>query len=453
MAAQNYVKNLQDEAICSICLEYFKEPVTLPCGHNFCQPCIAQHLAKSETTMACPQCRETTHQRNFQPNKQLAKLVEIVKQMEADQAGTTRGETMCERHQEALKVFCEEDQAPICLVCHLSQEHRGHSCFPIDEASRDYLQRINTEKQKVLAAFQHLKHFLEEQEGLLLAQLEQLKETSVTIRDEYLGKFSDEVTRLSTLIAEVENKCQQPASEFLQGIRITLSRCEEKTFQKATDIAPELEKSLNKISKKITVLTTTLKKCKGILSKELKKEEKDTFLDAYQTVNVTLDVETANPFLILSADLKSVRLGTEEQVLPITPKRFLSDYCVLGKEGFISEKVTFVVNVGHSSGWAIGLARESVKRKPRVNFKIEEGIWGLYCARGEYQTLTLPCTKLSLPWKPKKIRALLDYEGGEVVFCDEENSNEIYHFKASFTEKIFPFCWIPGLHAELRFCS
>uniref|UniRef100_A0A670HM03 Zinc finger RING-type eukaryotic domain-containing protein n=1 Tax=Podarcis muralis TaxID=64176 RepID=A0A670HM03_PODMU len=37
-AAERPVKDLCDESTCSICLEYFKDPVTIPeCGHNFCR--------------------------------------------------------------------------------------------------------------------------------------------------------------------------------------------------------------------------------------------------------------------------------------------------------------------------------------------------------------------------------------------------------------------------------
>ncbi|CAN0289411.1 unnamed protein product [Lampetra fluviatilis] len=48
---------------CSICLDEFKVPVSLPCGHTFCKECIENHWSKALQGKAappfmCPQCRK-----------------------------------------------------------------------------------------------------------------------------------------------------------------------------------------------------------------------------------------------------------------------------------------------------------------------------------------------------------------------------------------------------------
>lgn len=45
----------------------------------------------------------------------------------------------CERHRkQAQLLFCEDHGETICLVCSLSQEHRGHWVRPIEEAALEY---------------------------------------------------------------------------------------------------------------------------------------------------------------------------------------------------------------------------------------------------------------------------------------------------------------------------
>uniref|UniRef100_A0A674JYQ6 Uncharacterized protein n=1 Tax=Terrapene triunguis TaxID=2587831 RepID=A0A674JYQ6_9SAUR len=135
MAARSRVKDLQEAVICSICLAYFNDPVILKCGHNFCRSCISQYCKESKTSPSypCPQCREPFQEGEFQPNRQLRNVVEIAKKFPEP-----RGKKACEKHEELLKLFCEVDQTPICVVCRESRSHKDHSVLPVDEAAVDY---------------------------------------------------------------------------------------------------------------------------------------------------------------------------------------------------------------------------------------------------------------------------------------------------------------------------
>ncbi|XP_046690320.1 E3 ubiquitin-protein ligase TRIM39 [Silurus meridionalis] len=46
----------EQELTCSICLDLFSEPVSTPCGHNFCQSCIGGYWASS-SECTCPLCK------------------------------------------------------------------------------------------------------------------------------------------------------------------------------------------------------------------------------------------------------------------------------------------------------------------------------------------------------------------------------------------------------------
>lgn len=49
----------EENLLCSICLEVFSRPVTIPCGHNFCHDCITNHWESCSTLLKCPLCKET----------------------------------------------------------------------------------------------------------------------------------------------------------------------------------------------------------------------------------------------------------------------------------------------------------------------------------------------------------------------------------------------------------
>ncbi|XP_044857378.1 tripartite motif-containing protein 15-like [Mauremys mutica] len=114
-----------------------------------------------------------------------------------------------QRHLESLKK--ERDEI-------LSYKSSG------ENTSQELLKQLKTEREKIVLEFQELHQFLEEQERLLLAHLEELNKEIEKRRDEYVAKLSEELSSFSSLISEMEQKCQLPASEFLQDIKGTLSR-------------------------------------------------------------------------------------------------------------------------------------------------------------------------------------------------------------------------------------
>ncbi|NXI53763.1 TRIM7 ligase, partial [Chloroceryle aenea] len=145
--------------------------------------------------------------------------------------------------------------------------------------------------------------------------------------------------------------------------------------------------------------------------------------------DLTLDPDSANHLLILSADLKSVRMGCRRQELPDNPKTFDTNSRVLATTGFKSGR----------RGWAFGGAKESGRRKGLTQFSPEEGIWAVQQNGGRYWAVTSPQrTPLCLSQKLSKVRVYLDYEGEEVSFYNAENMQHIFTFHVPFQEKVFP---------------
>ncbi|KAG6921706.1 tripartite motif containing 10 [Chelydra serpentina] len=281
MASATPVQEIQEETKCPICLEYLTDPVTIQCGHNFCQVCITQHCEtwteQGSGPLCCPSCRARIQKGALQNNYQLANIVKKIKQLDFKPGK----ENLCERHGKALDLFCEADGEAVCVVCWRSPEHRSHPVLLLDEAAQKHQEKIQAhlktlreEREKLLGSkvtgegkspeylvrasllnhlilflFQQLHQFLEEQERLLLAQLEMLGKEIMKIQNENTTKASEEIS----LLSELEGKCQKPASEFLQDIRSTLSRCEKGKFQQP-EIFPELEKRLSDFSQKTLAL-------------------------------------------------------------------------------------------------------------------------------------------------------------------------------------------------------
>uniref|UniRef100_A0A4W5PNI5 Tripartite motif containing 39 n=1 Tax=Hucho hucho TaxID=62062 RepID=A0A4W5PNI5_9TELE len=134
------LEELHSELSCPVCLELFREPVILECGHHFCRVCITQCWeAKSDEHPTCPQCRKTCPQK-LRPNSLLCNVVDSVRRARSMdlKPGDTERPDLCEEHEEKLKLYCEDDQLAICLVCGMSRAHKTHNVIPINEAFENY---------------------------------------------------------------------------------------------------------------------------------------------------------------------------------------------------------------------------------------------------------------------------------------------------------------------------
>uniref|UniRef100_A0A8C3JRL2 Zinc finger protein RFP-like n=1 Tax=Calidris pygmaea TaxID=425635 RepID=A0A8C3JRL2_9CHAR len=451
MAARTPLEILQDEARCSICLEIFQDPVSIHCGHSFCRSCIIETWEGLTTNFSCPQCREMGDQKSVRPNRELAKVSEAAKslnlQRDREEEG---GENLCEKHQEPLKLFCQDDKRLLCVVCDRSKVHRDHSVVPVDEAAQEYkvrglwmfrdkgpeapgvgTERTEAAKQEIVRTYRKMHEFLEKQESSLLAQLEQLDTEITKAHEEILQRLLEETTSLGTLIEEMERTYQQPDWELLK--RETLSH--------SLEISPQLEKKFSDFTEKSADIKELLEKFQGTEGRSRK-----------ANVIMTLDPETANARLYLLEDCKLVRWEFCEQDLPSNPGRFKFEPCVLGSKGFKSGWHRWDVEVLREGVWAIGVAKESVPRDRVLHLKPDEGEWALRHNRNGYEALTSTnVTPLTLRSVPKRIRICLDYEKGRVVFFDAESKERIFAFPpASFQgERVFPWLMLTG-HAQLK---
>lgn len=160
-------------------------------------------------------------------------------------------------------------------------------------------------------------------------------------------------------------------------------------------------------------------------------------------VDVTLDPDSANPWLQLSQDRRQVRHLGAWQDLPDHPDRFDTVVIVLAREGFTSGRHYWEVQVGDKDDWYLGVARSSINRKGRISVSTTQGYWALAMKKGQgYRVSTSPPTLLALEPKPKRVGIYLDYEEGQVSFYDVRARTHIYTLKDTFTEKVLPFFYL-----------
>nr|XP_034962963.1 zinc finger protein RFP-like [Zootoca vivipara] len=453
----NPIQDLCHEATCSICLEYFKDPVIISgCGHNFCRACLTRYWGELETGGSCPQCRYTAQRNSVKPNRQLANVVEIARKLNLQGGkGEGREQGVCETPQEPQKLSCKDHKPLICVACDKSKEHGNKDLIctrlevlrkerekilgykaDMEKESRDLLLLTEMEKQKTVEMFRQLRQFLEEQEQVLLAHMEEVEMEIAKNREEQLARLSWKLSSLERIMQEMEEKHQQqqPASNLLQGVGRTLPRSEKmETLVNPAAFPPELKQRITEFHYKNSSL------------EEFMKQFKDTLLmrQQFQKANITMDPDTAHPLLILSEGGKKVEWGNRQQELPDNIERFNKLTSVLGREGFTAGRHFWEVILGGEGMWALGVSRKSVRRKGFFPFSPEKGFWAVGKINHGYCVLNPP-DYLPLSGEPERIRVTLDYQGKQVSFFNAETGALIYTFMgASFSdETLLPVFWV-----------
>lgn len=186
----------EDRFQCSICLNVFSDPVTTPCGHNFCKTCLSEHWDSSEVCH-CPTCNKRFHMRPEISTNSVIEEISVhikrrkVETMESDDAPwrvkcdvctepklearksclgcltsyceahlephhrvpslmrhklidpvENLEERVCQKHERILELFCHDEQVCICLLCN-EMDHKDHDTVTVEEeATRQKVRRL-----------------------------------------------------------------------------------------------------------------------------------------------------------------------------------------------------------------------------------------------------------------------------------------------------------------------
>uniref|UniRef100_H3A8A7 Uncharacterized protein n=2 Tax=Latimeria chalumnae TaxID=7897 RepID=H3A8A7_LATCH len=175
---------LEEELNCSICLNIYKNPILLSCGHNFCKDCI-ENVWESQAakgTYSCPEC--FVEFREIPPLQRNLKLCSVIEQllstsvmqkqatvyctfclethlmavktclqcetslckMHLERHNETVDHTLieptnsldgrkCQEHKELIKYYCTDDGTHVCVTCCVAGKHKNHNVKPMTEVA------------------------------------------------------------------------------------------------------------------------------------------------------------------------------------------------------------------------------------------------------------------------------------------------------------------------------
>ncbi|MEE6519490.1 hypothetical protein FKM82_031343 [Ascaphus truei] len=272
--------DLREELTCPICLSIYTQPVTLRCGHNYCQGCIGSVWDSQEGSglYTCPDCRAGFQERPaLQRNLKLCNIVErfLSTQPEQEEAvifctycdssvpaaktcllcdaslcdkhlkrhsksvghvltdpTTSLENKKCPIHKEPLKYYCSEDAACVCVSCCVFGEHRGHQMEPLNEASekkkvklRNVLEKLTSERQGTEKTAQSLQE-----------QKREMQEKAAGVTDRVTALFRDIREQLEVLEKRVLSE---------------ITRQEEQVSLRVSDLIQQLEIKRDELSREM----------------------------------------------------------------------------------------------------------------------------------------------------------------------------------------------------------
>ncbi|XP_068944353.1 probable E3 ubiquitin-protein ligase TRIML1 [Petaurus breviceps papuanus] len=441
-SARKKLQGLQREITCSICRSYFSEPITISCGHSFCRTCLSRSWRLGGTPSSCPECRQMAQTTEIPGvNGRLAEMTDLVKQLCSENFQSDEGQRQCASHKLTFKLFCEDDQKPLCVRCAQSPEHGAHKLSPVVEAAHNCRKKLQVlqsllekhleEAEKLLAGeaipavdwhwmiteeFNKLHHFLLDEESLYL---ERLKQDERAEQD----TLSQHVHTLQDLLTELQEAGHQPNVDLLWEVKHLLGRSASVLSQKAKAVSPELREY---------PIPGTIEMLRRF------------------RVDIIIDPTAASPFLTVSDDLKSVKAGEGWQVGTKNPEDAVAHY-VFAEQAFSSGRQYWEVDVTQLPQWILGIQNSRLSRKRKRKRKRNEdscaSVFLLCCVKKEedYYLQTYPGSLNHRVKSPvPRVGVYLEYSSGTLAFYNVLQHSLIYRFyPILFTAPVTPI-FSPG---------
>ncbi|KAL2086351.1 hypothetical protein ACEWY4_017410 [Coilia grayii] len=395
--------------------------------------------------------------------------------------------------------FCVDDGQPLCYECGGSDIHRGHTLRPHEAALQDCREEMHICMQPLFQGLKTLTKMQQTCRQMAKHIPTQSQQTEGQIRKEFeaLRRFlrAEEEARVAAVREELQRKAgvQREAAERL---RKETRQILHALHAAHTDMRTQGDDGLHFLQN----YKTTVKRVWS--ANQNPRKEYDSLINVPKHVGnlrfrvwekmqnicpytpVTLDPNTAGPFLHVSDDLTRVRdsgFDTESDAAtadadggrlpPDNPERFSSCGEMLGHEviscsgsqqqppqhlpdrgdGHRSNGCTsWVVDVGDNSNWMVGVARRSVSRNSLTAACPDNGCWAVSLRRSRYEALEAPAVALPLfpvvhsavaagnrgpaargAPGPRRVKVRVSRGTGRVCFTDADRHTHLYTFSSS----------------------
>ncbi|XP_042280539.1 nuclear factor 7, brain-like [Thunnus maccoyii] len=425
----------EDQFLCSICLDVFTDPVSTPCGHNFCKNCINKYW-NINVPCKCPMCKKVFYTRpELHVNTFISEMVSQFRQEAQQKASSTYSDhkthefVPLKEGYGGKKAELGKTEAEIQQMIQKRRLKIQEIKHSVDLSKED----ADREKAEGVQVFTALKESVERSLNELIEMIEEKQRTTEKQAEDFIKELEQEISELIKRRSEVEKLSRsEDHLHLLQNFPSLKAAPPTKDWTEVSVRPPSYEGT---VVRAVTQLEKTLsKEMKKLFEVELKRVQQ-------YAVDVTLDPDTAHPELILSDDGKQVNHGDVWKNLPDNPKRFSDCVNVLGNQSFSSGRFYFEVQVKEKTKWDLGVARESINRKGQITLTPQDGYWTICLRNGnEYKALAGPPVILSLKSQLQKVGVFVDYEEGLVSFYDVDAAALIYSFTGcSFTDKLYPY--------------
>uniref|UniRef100_A0A673I757 Tripartite motif containing 107 n=1 Tax=Sinocyclocheilus rhinocerous TaxID=307959 RepID=A0A673I757_9TELE len=378
------------ELSCAICLQLFRDPVALPCGHNYCLGCI-QNAASAEDPKSlrrCPECREEYGSPEALPKN--FKLSSIV---------------------DGFLVFKS--------IANVQKYHFSNSC----------------------------------QRNVTITYVKSNRSTPVLTTYSYVVvKHINAVYIWQANLCDLEG-CLHQLQEAQKCTGEVLSQSSEFLFiQNYLNVEARIRQAANvTIPALPSQESSNAKQLRSILRTDTFRAEMSLLLEylhgMMNPLDLTFNAATAHPSLLLSSDLKTVKqcAGFKSSAAGDQSERFSTATQVMCTQGFSTGVHMWAVEVGPGCMWSVGLCYKSIPRKgDHSRLGHNTSSWRLQWKSKKLAAcydLANVAVGEGLVMPPKKVEVTLDYEGGTFGFHSSGQGGRRQHlhtFSAVFKDTVYP---------------